>query len=61
MRYLFLLALAIAGLYAAGSNGQGGLLLEGHGHHLMWAFVSGRIAGRQAAFGSTSDVAAQPR
>jgi succinate dehydrogenase/fumarate reductase flavoprotein subunit len=44
----------IAGLYAAGSNGQGGLLLEGHGHHLMWAFVSGRLAGRHAAFGSTS-------
>lgn len=39
----------IAGLYAAGSVGQGGLLLEGHGHHLAWAFVSGRIAGRNAA------------
>jgi succinate dehydrogenase/fumarate reductase flavoprotein subunit len=39
----------IAGLYAAGSVGQGGLLLEGHGHHLAWAFVSGRIAGRSAA------------
>lgn len=40
---------AIPGLYAAGSTGQGGLLLEGHGHHLGWAFVSGRIAGRHAA------------
>lgn len=40
----------IPGLYAAGSNGQGGVLLEGHGHHLGWAFVSGRIAGRNAAF-----------
>lgn len=39
----------IPGLYAAGSAGQGGLLLEGHGHHLAWAFVSGRIAGRNAA------------
>ncbi|MCC6531639.1 MAG: FAD-dependent oxidoreductase [Burkholderiales bacterium] len=39
----------IPGLYAAGSNGQGGMLLEGHGHHLGWAFVSGRIAGRNAA------------
>ncbi len=39
----------IAGLYAAGSTGQGGVLLEGHGHHLGWAFVSGRIAGRNAA------------
>ncbi|MGZ5230674.1 MAG: FAD-binding protein, partial [Burkholderiales bacterium] len=40
----------IPGLYAAGSTGQGGLLLEGHGHHLGWAFISGRIAGRNAAF-----------
>jgi succinate dehydrogenase/fumarate reductase flavoprotein subunit len=40
----------IPGLYAAGSVGQGGLLLEGHGHHLGWAFISGRIAGRHAAF-----------
>ena len=39
----------IPGLYAAGSVGQGGLLLEGHGHHLGWAFVSGRIAGRSVA------------
>jgi succinate dehydrogenase/fumarate reductase flavoprotein subunit len=39
----------ITGLYAAGSNGQGGVILEGHGHHLGWAFVSGRIAGRNAA------------
>ena len=39
----------IHGLYAAGSTGQGGLLLYGHGHHLGWAFVSGRIAGRVAA------------
>ncbi len=37
----------IPGLYAAGSTGQGGLLLEGHGHHLGWAFISGRIAGTQ--------------
>jgi succinate dehydrogenase/fumarate reductase flavoprotein subunit len=47
----------IPGLYAAGSNGQGGLLLEGHGHHLGWAFISGRIAGRNAAFGVTRDAA----
>ena len=39
----------INGLYAAGSAGQGGLLLEGHGHHLGWAFISGRLAGRHAA------------
>lgn len=43
-------ATVIPGLYAAGSAGQGGLLLEGHGHHLGWAFISGRIAGRHAAF-----------
>ena len=40
----------IPGLFAAGANGQGGMLLEGHGHHLGWAFVSGRLAGRNAAF-----------
>ena len=39
----------IPGLYAAGSTGQGGLLLQGHGHHLAWAFASGRRAGRFAA------------
>jgi succinate dehydrogenase/fumarate reductase flavoprotein subunit len=39
----------VPGLYAAGSVGQGGLLLEGHGHHLGWAFTSGRRAGRRAA------------
>ncbi len=43
----------IPGLYAAGSAGQGGLLLEGHGHHLGWAFISGRIAGRNAACETT--------
>lgn len=44
----------IAGLYAAGATGQGGLLLKGHGHHLAWAFVSGRRAGRNAAFAATT-------
>lgn len=39
----------IEGLYAAGSAGQGGLMLKGHGHHIGWAFTSGRIAGRNAA------------
>lgn len=38
----------VPGLYAAGSTGQGGLLLKGHGHHLAWAFVSGRRVGRIA-------------
>jgi succinate dehydrogenase/fumarate reductase flavoprotein subunit len=39
----------IPGLYAAGSTGQGGLLLQGHGNHLGWAFVSGRLAGKAVA------------
>ncbi|MCH9673334.1 MAG: FAD-dependent oxidoreductase [Gammaproteobacteria bacterium] len=46
---------AIPKLYAAGSNGQGGVMLEGHGHHLGWAFVSGRLAGRHAAFNVASE------
>jgi succinate dehydrogenase/fumarate reductase flavoprotein subunit len=46
----------LPGLYAAGSTGQGGLLLEGHGHHLGWAFISGRLVGRYAAH----EVAMQP-
>ncbi len=37
------------GLYAAGSAGQGGVLLWGHGHHIGWAMTSGRRAGRFAA------------
>ncbi len=39
----------IVGLRAAGSTGQGGLLLKGHGHHLAWAFASGRRAGKLTA------------
>jgi fumarate reductase flavoprotein subunit len=39
----------IPGLYAAGSTGQGGLLLRNHGLHIAWAMTSGRIAGRSAA------------
>jgi succinate dehydrogenase/fumarate reductase flavoprotein subunit len=39
----------IVALYAVCSAGQGSLLLEGHGHHLAWAFTSGRRAGRFAA------------
>lgn len=35
---------AIKGLYAAGSTGQGGVLLFGHGHHIGWAVTSGRMA-----------------
>ena len=42
---------------------SGGLLLEGHGHHLGWGFTSGRIAGRHAALTGQNDadlVAGQP-
>lgn len=42
----------IEGLYAAGSVGQGGLVLAGHGLHILWAVVSGRTAGRAAAGGA---------
>lgn len=48
----------IPGLFAAGATGQGGLILKGHGHHLGWAFTSGRIAGRNAAFLTMKDAAA---
>ena len=40
---------AIPGLYAVGATGQGGLVLAGHGHHLGWAFTSGRRAGKIVA------------
>jgi len=39
----------IAGLYAAGGNGQSGLLLKGHGLHIAWAITSGMVAGKNAA------------
>jgi fumarate reductase flavoprotein subunit len=39
----------IPGLFAAGGTGQGGLMLLGHGHHIAWAMVSGRTAGRSAS------------
>jgi succinate dehydrogenase/fumarate reductase flavoprotein subunit len=42
----------IPGLYAAGCNGMGGMVLMGHGLHIAWAFTSGRIAGRHAALAS---------
>ncbi len=39
----------VPGLYAAGSNGMGGLILWSHGLHIAWALTSGRQAGRHAA------------
>ncbi|TCT06222.1 FAD-dependent oxidoreductase [Aquabacter spiritensis] len=44
----------VPGLYAAGLTGMGGVLLEGHGHHLGWVFTSGRIAARHAAYRVTT-------
>ncbi len=38
----------ITRLYAGGSVGEGGMILAGHGVHIGWALVSGRIAGRNA-------------
>lgn len=39
----------VDGLYAAGSVGQGGMPLKGHGLHIAWALTSGRIAGEMVA------------
>lgn len=45
----------IPGLFAAGSAGQGGTILAGHGHHIGWAMTSGRRAGRFAAERARTD------
>lgn len=45
----------VPGLFAAGNAGQGGVLLMGYGHHLGWAFTSGRIAGANAALAHTDN------
>ena len=52
---------SIPRLYAAGSNGQSGVALEGHGHHLGWAFTSGRIAGRNASAEAEAEAEADAR
>ncbi|GAB3598148.1 FAD-dependent oxidoreductase [Microbacterium tumbae] len=44
----------IAGLYAVGGVGQGGMLLKGHGHHIGWAMTSGRLAGAALAASARS-------
>jgi fumarate reductase flavoprotein subunit len=49
----------IGGLYAAGSAGQGGLLLKLDGLHIAWAHTSGRLAGRSAALAKGSPVNGQ--
>ena len=46
------------GVGSRSMSGLGGVLLEGHGHHLGWAFTSGRLAGRRAAHNVvTADIA----
>jgi fumarate reductase flavoprotein subunit len=42
----------IPGLYAAGSAGQGGLILKAHGLHIAWAMTSGRVAAIAATLDS---------
>lgn len=39
---------AIPHLYACGANAEAGVFLGGHGHHLAWAFGTGRVAGQNA-------------
>lgn len=39
----------IAGLYAVGQNGLGGMILWGHGLHIAWALTSGRRVGQTLA------------
>ncbi|MBN9426742.1 MAG: FAD-binding protein, partial [Burkholderiales bacterium] len=56
MRVLGSAAQPIPGLYAVGAVGQGGMLLDGHGHHIGWAFTSGRLAGRHAFEFSRTEV-----
>ncbi len=36
----------VPGLYAAGQNGSGGIILWSHGLHIAWALTSGRLAGQ---------------
>ena len=50
----------IPGLFAAGFIGMGGMLLEGHGHHIGWAFTSGRLAGRHAAYRAVTEDLEKP-
>ena len=39
----------IAGLYAVGQTGLGGMILWGHGLHIAWAMTSGRLVGQYLA------------
>ena len=49
MRVLDTSGAPIPGLYAAGINAASNALIAGHGHALVWAFATGRIAGKNAA------------
>lgn len=44
----------IAGLYAAGQTGLGGMVLWGHGLHIAWALTSGRLLGQALGRAATS-------
>ncbi len=52
MRVLDTTGAPIDGLYAAGINAASNALIAGHGHALVWAFATGRIAGTNAAAGA---------
>ncbi|MGE4336305.1 MAG: FAD-dependent oxidoreductase [Pigmentiphaga sp.] len=56
MRVIDGTGLPIKGLYAVGATGQGGMMLDGHGHHIGWAFTSGRLGGINASAYSRSQV-----
>ena len=45
----------IPGLYGAGITAASNALIAGHGHALVWAFATGRIAGENAAAESTAE------
>ena len=48
MRVLDTSGTPVAGLYGAGINAASNALIAGHGHALVWAFATGRIAGENA-------------
>jgi fumarate reductase flavoprotein subunit len=49
MRVLRADGTAVDGVYACGSAALGGLRMNGHGHHLLWALYSGEAAARMLA------------
>lgn len=49
LRVLDAYGVPIAGLFAVGQNGLGRQILWGHGLHICWAFISGRLVGKTLA------------